>query len=808
MPDRTVACTVVSGGRLPTARVLARSYLDRHPGHGFVTFVLDEASPADDHEDWLVAGYDWLDAGQDEYLRLATFLSEEELTAAVVPLVLRQLLSEAEVAVHLAPETDVLAPFADITNAAAAQGIVLVPRLLAPLPADGNQPAVERELFDPGFVAVGRSATAFLDFWADRARREPGTHQRWLDLVPALFPHTVARDAGLGVAHWNLHEDRSGAPVKFLHLSGYDPETPWLLTEGLDGRGRVRLSADGAKLLRHEPEPLTLRQACEDYGRRLLAAGYRKDARYRFDRLPDGSPLTGQMRQLAHQAWLAAHQPRRTPSDLPAVEPPPPAFGPDGGAGFQRWLSSPAFPAERKAGLNRLVKQVWKSRVDLQAVFPRPEGASAEAFRNWCRIHGADEGLVPDWALPVEPDPVPVDAPADEFGVNVAGYLTGELGLGEMGRIVHRTVVAAGVPVVAVVEEDSLALACRTGLAAPETVGRPRFPVSVLAVNADYAALLLESHPEVGHERYRIGLWAWELEEFPEQLHGGFALVDEVWTISEFCRRAIAPHSPVPVKVLPVPVEDPGEPRRQRTAGEPVRFLFVFDYNSTGGRKNPWGVVEAFRRAFPDRPDVHLTIKTTNARLHPVADERLRHLVGDDPRIELIDRYLTSGEFDALYARSDCYVSLHRSEGFGLTVAEAMVRGLAVIATDYSSTTEFLDAETGWPVPHGMTEVGPGWVPYPEDGRWADPDLDEAAAAMRQVADDPAEAYRRGKAARERILRTRSTAVAADWVREQLTAAHATWRTRTSAPTADTPTPGILHRGKRKLLSLVPGRSR
>ncbi len=485
------------------------------------------------------------------------------------------------------------------------------------------------------------------------------------------------------------------------------------------------------------------------------------------------------MRRLFHTTWLEATAPELADDPLgrTAEEIPPHPFGDEGDAAFRRWLSSPDSPLERAAGLNRLVMRIWADRVDLQAVFPHPHHAHSAAFRQWCRTHGLAEGLLPAWALPREPAaPAP---PLDEFGVNVAGYLTAELGLGEMGRVIHRAVRESGVPVVSVVEEHSLSRTVRTALAEPDTVGRPRFPVSLLAVNADYTELLLDTHPEVGHERYRIGLWAWELEDFPEHLHEGFAFVDEVWTVSEFCARTIAPHSPVPVKVIPVPVLDPGEkPRPHREPGEPVRFLFAFDFNSTGQRKNPWGLVEAFRRAFGDRDDVRLTVKATNGHLHPAAEERLRHVIGDDHRVELLDRYLSVEELDALYASSDAYVSLHRSEGFGLTVAEAMVRGMPVIATDYGGTTEFFDAAVGWAIPYERTEVGPGWEPYQKDGVWADPDLDAAAEAMRAVADDPAEARRRGKAAREHILRTRSMAAATEWLRTELRSAYDTWRAR------------------------------
>src|SRR5207245_2460266 len=111
-----------------------------------------------------------------------------------------------------------------------------------------------------------------------------------------------------------------------------------------------------------------------------------------------------------------------------------------------------------------------------------------------------------------------------------------------------------------------------------------------------------------------------------------------------------------------------------------------------GARKNPWGLIDAFRRAFPDRDDVRLVIKAINGELNPHAAERVRVAVADDPRIELLERYLTVQELHDLYEGSTCYVSLHRSEGFGLTVAEAMARGMPVISTDYSGTKEFMDA--------------------------------------------------------------------------------------------------------------------
>ncbi|MFD9888593.1 glycosyltransferase [Amycolatopsis sp. NPDC059027] len=796
MPDRpyrSAACTVLTRSRLAAGRVLAESYLEHHPGHEFVVLVVDGPSDGTSGPAGLrVVGHEWLDLDSDEYLRLATSHAADGLLDVVKPLALRKLLEDFDVAVLLAPEIDVHASFADITALAVEHGLVVTPSVLTPFPQDERKPGDVPGIFD-GFLAAGRDARGFLDLWAERARcRKPRARVRhWFDLVAGLFPHTIVRDPGLALGYWNLHERAlDDAPPKFVAFRGYDPETPWLLSADTPERPRVTLSANPS-----------LRHLCDAYREKLLAAGHGEEVPYGFAELPDGTPITPQMRQLFHAAWVKTDE---DPFGQSAEEAPPHPFGDDGGKAFQDWLSAPATPLEKTAGFSRLTMRVWATRVDLQAVFAHPTGRDAPGFRQWCSTHGVDEGLVPSWAVPTEP--AAPTAPVDEFGVNVAGYLTAELGLGEMGRIVHRVVRDSGIPMVSVVEKRSLARSVRTtALADPDTVGDPKFPLSLLAVNSDFAELLLNSHPDIGHERYRIGLWAWELEDFPESMRDGFAFVDEVWTPSEFATKAIAEHAPVPVKTIPLPVPDPGPvSRAAREPGAPVRFLFAFDFNSTGGRKNPWGVVTAFQRAFPGRDDVQLVIKATNGHLHAATVERLRYAIGDDTRIELWERYLSVEELNALYAESDAYVSLHRSEGFGLTVAEAMIRGLPVIATDYSSTTEFFGADVGWPIPYELVEVGPGWVPYQEDGHWADPDLDAAAAAMCEVADNPAEARRRGAAARDHLLRTRSMDIATTWVRGQLEEAYRTWRARREpAPAPPPPPPSPLRRALRPVARIV-----
>lgn len=794
MPEVT-ACTVVAQNYLPAARVLARSYLQHHPGHQFVILVIDAPWSSVDDEDGVrvvgpaTAGIDELD-----YLRMATAYSVTELATAVKPYLLRQLRAQSDVVMYIDPDIKVFAPMPELAELAMEHGIVLTPHFLEPLPRDGKEPSeaviMGTGIFNLGFVATGPGSEPFLDFWAERLRhdaivapeRQLFTDQRWVDQVPALFRNHVLRDPGFNVAYWNLHEREvskqgetyfaDGTPLRFFHFSGYRPEHPWLLTYHCQRRPRILLS-----------ENADLKALCDNYGTALQANGYAEtlDAiPYGFNKMADGSKLSPTMRRMYRDAWIRAEVPHERISKHDN-EIPPHAFGPDGGHAFREWLTSPATPGQAAAGLSRMTMAVYEARTDLQLAFPDVLGVDSAKFRAWCRASGIAEGMLPSWGLPGEPEPV--REPVDELGVNMLGYLTAELGLGEMGRIVHDAIELAGVPIVSVVEDRLLSN--RTNVEHQGTTGEPRFPVSLLAVNADQTKAVLGNHPGVGHHRYRIGLWAWELEDFPEWLHSAFALVDEVWTVSDFCRDAIAKHSTVPVKTIPVPVRDPGEPGPAPTG--PVQFLFAFDFNSIGQRKNPWGAVAAFQQAFEGRDDVRLVIKAINGKLHPLSAERLRVLAADDPRIELLERYLTVQELHDLYANSTAYISLHRSEGFGLTVAEAMARALPVISTDYSSTTEFFDSTVGWPIPYELVEVGKGNYPYHETAVWADPDLDAAARAMREIADDPAEARRRGLAAREYILRTRSMAAAATWMREQLSKAYDSWRTHRFA-TAIAPT--------------------
>ena len=149
-------------------------------------------------------------------------------------------------------------------------------------------------------------------------------------------------------------------------------------------------------------------------------------------------------------------------------------------------------------------------------------------------------------------------------------------------------------------------------------------------------------------------------------------------------------------------------------------------------------------------------IKCVGAEHHPDQHGRLLDAAGERPDVQVIDRKLPAAEMAALMEAADCYVSLHRSEGFGLTIAEAMLRGKPVVATNYGGPRDFLTAENSFPVDYRLVPIGPGNDPYPAEGRWADPDLGQAAAWMRFVRDQADEAARRAARGREDVAAAHS----------------------------------------------------
>ena len=304
---------------------------------------------------------------------------------------------------------------------------------------------------------------------------------------------------------------------------------------------------------------------------------------------------------------------------------------------------------------------------------------------------------------------------------------------------------------------------------APDQVDLVHTNPNILASNPE----LLERHPL--RAPLRIGYWAWELEQFPAGWERFFQGYHEIWCPSSFTAQALAQRSPIPVIALPHLPDWPHlkaraearAARRKTQHRRPFTFLTLFDFWSTPERKNPEAVLRAFQQAFPhqDRsgPAVQLLVKASSAEQFPEQAAALKRLCQGDPRIRWIEALLPQAELDALYAQADALVSLHRAEGFGLTLAEAMAMGIPVIATGYSGNLDFMPPGSAELIPWTLQTIQRSRGDYRAGAAWAEPDLSSAADAMRRLALDPEAAHQLGlrgqDIAQERLSQERLSAV-------------------------------------------------
>jgi glycosyltransferase involved in cell wall biosynthesis len=360
-------------------------------------------------------------------------------------------------------------------------------------------------------------------------------------------------------------------------------------------------------------------------------------------------------------------------------------------------------------------------------------------------------------------------------GVNLAGYLRTESGVGEAARRTLRALRCASLPV---------ALADVSGLQVnrSEDPSLGRFdaghPHDVNLVCADvelHYALLAHLGEDFFRDRYNVGLWFWEQPRFPRKWFDRFAWYDEVWVGSSFIAQALAPVSPIPVVRIPLvlTVEEPGsrERGRRRLGARPdeLVYLYLFDFHSHPQRKNPLAVVEAFKQAFAPSDSVRLVLKCVNEQSRPEDLALLRRrAAGSSVAIET--GYWTAEEIRDLTAACDAYVSLHRSEGVGLTLSDAMALGKPVIATGWSGNMDFMNAGNSYPVRYELVELAENVGPYRAGDVWAEPSVEHAAELMRRVFENPAEATARGEAARREIAACFSEEIVAGVIAQRLEA--------------------------------------
>jgi glycosyltransferase involved in cell wall biosynthesis len=250
---------------------------------------------------------------------------------------------------------------------------------------------------------------------------------------------------------------------------------------------------------------------------------------------------------------------------------------------------------------------------------------------------------------------------------------------------------------------------------------------------------------------YRIAYWYWEFDSIPDSWVAQAGKVDEVWAATEFVARGLRARLAIPVRTLFPGVRlAPYERRSKAYFGlkeSPFTFLFTFHLMSVMERKNPLGLIRAFKQAFGAQDDACLVLKTSFGERYPEQLQELRD-AATGANITVINQIYSPDEVLSLMDACDAYVSLHRSEGLGLTMAEAMLMGKPVIATHFSGNVDFMDETNSLPVAYEVVKLGRPIPPYSADMEWAAPSVEHAARQMRRLYDDQAFARELGARAK------------------------------------------------------------
>ncbi len=813
------ACTIVSKNYLPFARVLARSFADLHPEGRFFVLLVDRIDGRFDKSE---EAFELIEVEELQNIpALRSFLfkyNQLECNTAVKPYFLEHLFERfgLDSLLYFDPDILVLTELEPLARHLDHVSIVLTPHLTEPID-DGMFPdelAILRAgSYNLGFIGLRSTETTrrFLTWWQKRVyeqcveRPERGlfVDQKWIDLVPGMFPDVhILTEPGYNVAYWNVmgrtisldgEPTANGEPLYFFHFSGIQPEAMDLVSKHQD---RLVLSDLG------QGKDLYLR-----YRELLLQAGYADliGWPYAFAHFDNDVAIPS----LARALYLTLGSARERFGDPFST----------GHKSFFRWLNQPArFRPTGVPYLSHLLEYLYARRPELHRRFPDPGGRDLSGYARWLADFGQQEqGLAPVFLEPSgDGNRTPIWTPSgirrrlhmavsrakksaagrrlaqwskrtlgaarterfkekirpaaqpalrlggqlrlipsvERPGINLVGYLEAETGMGQGARGIASALQTTHIPV----SPHSLKLNVEARSQDP-TFGPVQsdfpFDVNLFFVNADQVDPVRQHiGAEVFNGRYDIGFWLWELSQFPAEFQPCFRHFHEIWTPSTFCVEALSAVAPVPVRRVPLPIAAPPPARHGRQHFDLPEgafvVLFVFDFLSHVERKNPDAVIEAFRQAFPESEDAILVLKASHTDHDADARQRLE-AAAEDKRIRFLPAEMSRPEVLDLMRACDAYISLHRSEGYGLTLAEAMSLDKPVIATSYSGSTDFIRPGTGLPVRYRLVELQGSVGPYPPGAVWAEADVNHAAELLRWVYANPDAARELGRAGGDEI---------------------------------------------------------
>ena len=672
-----------------------------------------------------------------------------EFNTAVKPFVMQWLIKIKgfEEVVYLDPDIELFAPITPVFDAMAeGANFVLTPYITEPAELAGflgDIDLMKAGIYNPGFIGIKNSSDSisFLHWWG-RCLRSRCLDWKFIDLLPAFYDRvTIISDRTLNVAYWNLdsrelmkNDDTwlvGEKPLRFFHFSGVDVSQPHRLSKHTT-RFNGNLSP-------------ALQEIVTNYINRLVQFGYGIELApsYGYGKFNCGIAIANII--------------RRCYRDLkePLLDNPFETF--------LDYLNRPATEVYSSPWLvTNLMYYIWSQRSDLQRAFKLQNESDGVGYCKWFILNAEVQYQIDSYFI----TPVVEKIARHYLGqisvtnlgkdVCVIGYLKAQTGVGHAGRMVASSLRDAGVKTQSYNVINVKAPQASTTVDELLT-SKIDASIQIYNINADRLGEVRDRlKRKTSNGAYKINMPFWELSRFPSAWVKNYHGINEVWAASRFIQAALQTVLPLPVIWLPPAVTLTQFLPRNRSYFKLPEHTFLFHYNfdfsSFATRKNPQAAIAAYRLAFRNKHTTiptALVIKTRGYDPKGKALARLKEFTADEPDIYILNREMTYDETLALMNCCDCYVSLHRSEGFGYTLAEAMLLEKPVIATDYSGTKDFINSDTGFPVQSSLIPVGENEYPFWQNQTWAEPEIDRAAWLMRQIITDETTTRaiaRRGKA--------------------------------------------------------------
>lgn len=683
---------------------------------------------------------------------------------------------------------------------------VLTPHLTGRLEEDGkmpDEPAIMRAgIYNLGFIALRRADTTLemLRWWQKKLEKqcivavEEGifVDQKWMDLIPGRYSDVfILRHEGYNVAYWNLpHRNASvrnnkfyfnGQRLVFFHFSGLDPKNLFLLSKHSD-RYRTR-------------ELGILMELVKQYADRVLKNDFNSWKRfsYSFDIFYDGRPVN----ELFRYIYRNREDIQKTCGNDPFA------------------CSSVFYETYRQEVVTSLKEYLWRSRRDLQKAYP--EGYCSKEYISWLQnscekeynlppgyLQGINlcEKVYKDWKSSFKVRMHKVlpkriwnlcrwvngkyngirykrgkARKADKKnliveGVNLIGYIKSEHGIGEACRLTAECLQTAGLDWSAYDFEYNNPSRQKDTSWDYKIDDQIKYDISILNINADQMDNARKYLPEEVWNGYKIGIWYWELMDFPDIWSSAFELVDEIWAPTKFIQEALQKKATCPVIHMPPGIKraQPNLLYNRKYFGLPEEgflFLNMYDSFSYSNRKNPEAAINAFKQAFDkDDHSVGFVLKLNNPGSKSI--EEAKSFLGEYKNIYILQDILTREEVNALIVVCNAAISLHRSEGLGLLCEEAMYYGKPVIATNWSGNIDFMTKDTACLVDYELTDIGQDNGPYGARQKWAEADVGQASEYMTLLKNDSAYYEKISKNAQKYIRQKFSPEICGARMRERI----------------------------------------